>query len=156
MIETKHTPLPFKVVAAGAGVKASVSQLYKLETPLVGNTFGEMLDEQEANAAFFQKSANSFYRLDANTKKLKEPATCNAGHKTNLPLMFWDCPACTQVLRDQFQQVKDKAQELLLIIQQASWRIRKSGAAVTIQGSYFKFITEKAREVEAALKGKAE
>ena len=61
MSETKHTPLPWKVVAAGAGVRASISQLYKLETPLreSGKTFGEELDEHEANAALFQQSVNA-------------------------------------------------------------------------------------------------
>ena len=59
MSETKQTPLPWKVVAAGAGVRASVSQLYKLDTPLVGKTFGEELDEQGVNAALFQQSVNA-------------------------------------------------------------------------------------------------
>ena len=40
------------------------------------------------------------------SKKLREPATCNAGHKSNLPLALWDCPVCTQFLRDNLQQVR--------------------------------------------------
>ena len=59
MSERNHTPLPLKMVAAGAGVRASVSQLYKLETPLVGKTLGELLEEQEANAVLLQQSVNA-------------------------------------------------------------------------------------------------
>lgn len=50
-------------------------------------------------------------QLEADSKKLREPATCNAGHKS-LPLALWDCPVCTQLLRDQNAELL-KAAKLL-------------------------------------------
>ena len=72
MSETKNTPLPWKVVAAGVGVKASVSQLYKLETPLVGKTFGELLNEEEANAALFQEAVNAGPKVEELVEAAKD------------------------------------------------------------------------------------
>ncbi len=45
--------------------------------------------------------------LLADSKKLREPAVCNAGHKSNLPLALWDCPVCTQLLRDKLKKVEE-------------------------------------------------
>ncbi len=81
--------------------------------------------------------------LLADSKKLREPATCNAGHKSNLPLALWDCPVCTQLLRDSIQEAKQVTQEVLRL---HHGNPEPCGC----------FHCRKAREVESALGGKAE
>ena len=87
----------------------------------------------------------SLEQLEADSKKLREPATCNAGHKSNLPLALWDCPVCTQLLRDKLQQVKDGARELA-----------EGVIANTFPGSYWQEVVDKAHRFKAALGGKAD
>jgi len=77
------------------------------------------------------------------SKKLREPATCNAGHKSNLPLALWDCPVCTQLLRDSIQEAKQVTQGIL--------RLHHGNPEPCAC-----FLCSKAREVSAALGGKAE
>ena len=90
----------------------------------------------------------TYSQLEADSKKLWEPATCNAGHKSNLPLALWDCPVCTQLLRDQIQRVKDEARELAdMAYDFADIHPDSNDAAL---------LRSKARAVESALGGKAE
>jgi len=54
-------------------------------------------------------------RLDIAEAKLAHNK-CNAGHET-LPLVLWDCPECTQILReerDDLRKVAEASQALLL------------------------------------------
>jgi len=90
-------------------------------------------------------------QLEADSKKLREPATCNAGHKSNLPVALWDCPVCTQLLRDKLQQVE----ELVGMIGSYQKRILKNPTDVDSYPTATD-IFAKNREVEAALGGKAE
>ncbi len=62
---------------------------------VIGKILPEIID-RETNLA----------QLEADSKKLREPATCNAGHKSNLPLALWDCPVCTLLLRDELALYK--------------------------------------------------
>lgn len=96
-------------------------------------------------------------QLEADSKKLREPATCNAGHKSNLPIALWDCPVCTQLLRDQLQQVKDKAMEFAAAVKKtaetAASKPDKQEVCAVLLEIVLPHLAEKAREVEAALKG---
>ena len=89
-------------------------------------------------------------QLEADSKKLREPATCNAGHKSNLPVALWDCPVCTQLIRNKLQKVE----ELVRMINSYHERIVKGPTDFDID-SYptAADIFGKNREVEAALKG---
>ena len=49
-------------------------------------------------------------------KKYEEPGQeCNRGHKNTLPVKLWDCPVCTELLREEI-----KRQEIL-IEEQTKW-----------------------------------
>jgi hypothetical protein len=98
---------------------------------------------EEAAAQLIVTSVNAHERLEADSKKLREPATCNAGHKSNLPVALWDCPVCTQLLQDSIQEAKQVTQEVLRL---HHGNPEPCGC----------FHCRKAREVEAALGGKAE
>jgi len=93
-------------------------------------------------------------QLEADSKKLREPATCNAGHKGNLPLALWDCPVCTQLLRDELDRLRPKVEEL--VTRMLHFISEKDAFIIEPTYAEWKQMLEKAREVEAALGGKAE
>jgi len=88
-------------------------------------------------------------QLEADSKKLREPATCNAGHKSNLPLALWDCPVCTELLRDKLKGLD----ELVGMILHSGWRFTDHGAVIHIPGNQFKFLIAQASKIEAILRG---
>ncbi len=105
-------------------------------------------------------------QLEADSKKLREPAVCNAGHKSNLPLALWDCPVCTELLRDKLQKVE----ELIAAVNKLKGHLEATGEyricradkekmglpdQMTI-GQALYGLEEKAREVEAALGSSAQ
>lgn len=99
-------------------------------------------------------------QLEADSKKLREPVTCNAGHKSNLPLALWDCPVCAQLLGDELDRLRPKVEELVRMIKKAaevaaSKQDRQEAAAVVLD-LVLPHLGDKAREVEAALKGSAQ
>ena len=72
------------------------------------------LEDKQVLAEIIDRET-SLVQLEADSKKLREPATCNAGHKSNLPLALWDCPVCTQLLRDELDRLCPKV---------GGWRMR--------------------------------
>ena len=133
MSEMKHTPGPREWLLQGGGGHEDGADGLRALT-LSGEALVEMLEAY--------REALGVDRLQADSKKLREPATCNAGHKSNLPLALWDCPVCTQLLRDSIQEAKQVTQEVLRLHHGNSEPCRC-------------FHCRKAREVEAALGGKA-
>ena len=92
-------------------------------------------------------------QLKADSKKLREPATCNAGHKSNLPIALWDCPVCTQLLRDNLQQVRkllDRCKNAIGIA------IYHDDGLDGAEGQDLIADIAKARALESVLGGKAE
>ena len=109
----KHTPLPWRYVVCDAGGEDIQDAPYisiqeDTKVPIISTAqIGPPIDETDvANAKLIVTSVNAHERLEADSKKLREPATCNAGHKSNLPLALWDCPVCTQLLRDELEAYK--------------------------------------------------
>ena len=192
MSDTKHTPLPWRLGSPNVCcVKKHESR--HLGPPDCEYTFQGWNDDDEyfgrfvssketqaeiigsdedgpmlslSDAQLIVTSVNAHERLEADSKKLREPATCNAGHKSNLPVALWDCPVCTQLLRDKLQKVE----ELLAAVNKLKGHLEDSGEyricradkeqmglpdQMTV-GQVLCDLEEKAREVEAALGGKAE
>ena len=80
MSETKHTPLPWRHGDAyhdpgrGENIFIGSDGVVVATTGDIGGFF------KEANADLVLTSVNAHERLEADSKKLREPATCNAGH----------------------------------------------------------------------------
>ena len=138
MSETKHTPGP-----------EIQELLHDLETIAALLPAGRKVRLVEGFRQLLNSETN-LAQLEADSKKLREPATCNAGHKSNLPLALWDCPVCTQLLRDKLQKVE----ELVQMIASYQERILKNPTDVDSYPTAAD-IFGKNREVEAALKGQA-
>jgi len=155
MSETKFAPLPVPRRISGPLVVDTSSLCHGVDrvsrvaicdqTP-AQNLLG-FVDPQWAETVV--QALNSFDQLQADSKKLREPATCNAGHKSNLPFALWDCPVCTQLLRDKLKKVEELITRMLQFISEKDAFIMPSNAE-------WKQMLNKAREVEAALGGKAE
>ena len=157
-----HTPLPWLYVLCDAGGEDIQDAPYisiqeDTKVPIISTAqIGPPIDETDvANAKLIVTSVNAHERLEADSKKLREPATCNAGHKSNLPIALWDCPVCTQLLRDKLQKVE----ELLRTSRELASMVRTS--KLELPGDYLvndalKQVSDAIREVEAALGGKAE
>jgi len=127
MSETKQVPLSLPREVGG--------HVWLIELPGQGITIAD-----KTMAFNLVNRYNAHERLEADSKKLREPATCNAGHKSNLPLALWDCPVCTQLLRDKLQQLLGAAKPFVFD------RPRHSK-------DEFAKLEEAIREVEPALKG---
>ena len=100
----------------------------------------------------------SLEQFEADSKKLREPATCNAGHKSNLPLALWDCPVCTQLLRDKLQKVEELVKASRGVAQlwpHLAHYLRGEQAQIEARRSVRRF-EHAILQVEAALGGKAE
>ena len=82
------------------------------EQELLDAPIGTLCEPDRSQIAHIIDRETNLAELLADSKKLREPATCNAGHKSNLPLALWDCPVCTQLLRDKLQQAKELAEKI--------------------------------------------
>ncbi len=97
-------------------------------------------------------------QLEADSKKLREPAVCNAGHKSNLPVALWDCPVCTQLLRDKLQKVEELVKASRGVAQlwpHLAHYLRGEQAQIEARRSVRRF-EHAILQVEAALKGSAQ
>ena len=138
---------PTKPSAGALRAAKRISDMVR-STPVYGLTENEDMDSM---AAQIIDSETNLAQLEADSKKLREPATHNAGHKSNLSVALWDCPVCTQLLRDQLQKVE----ELVQMTASYQERILKNPTDVDSYPTAAD-IFGKNREVEAALGGKAE
>ena len=172
MSETKHTPLPWRLGSPNVCCVKKHESHY-LGPPDCEYTFQGWNDDAEyfgrfvssketqaeiigsdedgpmlslSDAQLIVTSVNAHAQLEADSKKLREPATCNAGHKSNLPIALWDCPVCTQLLRDQLQQVKDKANAVI------SEFVEMSEGRIEFTPKSIQELSAAIHEVEAALK----
>ncbi len=55
---------------------------------------------------------SDYDRVRQDSEMLNNPATCHRGHKSNLPFKLWDCPDCTEEIRNRLHQVEEKARGL--------------------------------------------
>ena len=145
MSETKHT---------AEGLRAAEAVWRRLKSAM--DSFPDNNVHTVEMAVIIDREAK-LPELLADSKKLNEPATCNAGHKSNLPLALWDCPVCTQLLRDKLQQVGD----FLKLIFYNAGQAKGDGSAAkpglaNLQPMDWDLIVAKARALESALGGKAE
>ena len=140
MSETKHTPT--------AGATRAAKALH-----LAGYTSFAGESAEVRIAEIIDREAK-LPELLADSKKLREPATCNAGHKSNLPLALWDCPVCTQLLRDKLKMVE----ELVTVVKEYTEHAAKPPwESGPFDHDFWLVRAGKViREVEAALGGKAE
>ncbi len=169
MSETKHTPLPWRYSEyrpRGGHLRLCIGNKEASGQVLVARDVGW----KRENLKFIVQTVNAHAKLEADSKKLREPATCNAGHKSNLPLALWDCPVCTQLLRDELNGLRPKVEELVKV----SPRIVRDGDGdvwmhmpnvhlnLSLQGGpiirknllvWAEKMQAALREVEAALKG---
>ena len=98
----------------------------------------------------------SLEQLEADSKKLREPATCHSGHKSNLPVALWDCPVCTQLLRDKLQKVEELVWMIKKAAEVAASKQNRQEAAAVVLDLVLPHLGDKAREVESVLGGKEE
>ncbi len=95
MSETKHT---------AEGLRAAEAVWRRLKSAM--DSFPDNNVHTVEMAVIIDQETN-LNELLADSKKLREPATCNSGHKSNLPLALWDCPVCTQLLRGKLQLMEN-------------------------------------------------
>lgn len=112
--------------------------------------------EDWAVAQKIMEVVNAHDRLESNSKKLLEPATCNAEHKSNLPLALWDCPVCTQLLRDKLQKVEELLKQAKDIVKGFRMCMVHADCAEEMVNLRLEPAEQAIREVSAALGGKAE
>ena len=116
---------------------------------MVGETF-----EHEKEVMYLTTEIN---KKDKEIKQLKnkyeEPGQeCNRGHKNTLPVKLWDCPVCTELLREKILNLEAVIEDRESMIVQLKQALKAIANKEYRQGSYQNHLPFASKIAEQALK----